>query len=75
MRKAAEIWHQLGEHEAAAEAEWEDILLTEELPPKTIQILQKEKVAVRVAAVRGHQRLLEGVHKTGARRSEPSEQY
>ena len=75
MRKAAEIWHQLGEHEAAAEAEWNEILLIEELTANTIQILERQKFAVRVAAVRSHQRLLEAAHKSRARRSDPSEQY
>jgi tetratricopeptide (TPR) repeat protein len=75
MRKAAEIWHQLGEDEAAAEAEWNEILLIEELPANTIQILERQKFAVRVAAVRSHWRLLEGAHKSRARRSDPSEQY
>jgi tetratricopeptide (TPR) repeat protein len=75
MRRAAEIWHQLGEHETAAEAEWNEILLVEELPANTIQILERQKFAVRVAAVRSHQRLLEGAHKSRARRADPSEQY
>lgn len=52
FQAAASIWNQHGEHDLAATADWEAILLDEKFPAAVKKALQGEKARVRVAAYR-----------------------
>jgi|HubBroStandDraft_4_1064222.scaffolds.fasta_scaffold01000_9 hypothetical protein len=76
FRKAAELWRGLGEAEFAAEAEWNEILLTNDLSVKVKVLLQKESPWIRVRVFRIHEeRVAVGRKAKWARREEPGTAY
>ncbi|HEX2093671.1 MAG TPA: tetratricopeptide repeat protein, partial [Longimicrobiaceae bacterium] len=75
LKRAAEIWHSLGEPKAAAEAELE--LLNLESPPDDyLQAVQGKPAYVRVEVwKRDEKRRLEAASARNARRNEPPRSY
>jgi len=73
---AAEIWRSLGEHTAAAEAQWRAMRLGEDLPQSTLQRLEREQATVRIRAITFHkQRLAAIAGPRRPRREAPSREY
>jgi tetratricopeptide (TPR) repeat protein len=76
FRKAAEIWHSLGEDGAANQARWEEIKLVEKLPTDIFALLSEQEPSVRVAAVESYRE--QAASRGGARvaqRARPGKAY
>jgi tetratricopeptide (TPR) repeat protein len=56
--KAAEVYRQLGEVEASANAQWEGLRLKGKIPNEALRLLQGERFVVRVAALALHEKRL-----------------
>jgi len=76
LRKAAELWQGLGEIETAAEAEWNEVLLLNEVSIQLKRLLQGEPFWVRVRVIRSHEKRVNASRKVRwARREEPGTGY
>lgn len=75
LKAAAEIWSSLGEQEMAARAKWEEIMYSEMLPRRSLELLEKQNlsplVKVRVAEIYAREKVPSAL----SNRAEPSENY
>ena len=76
FREAKRVWERLDEQDAAADAEWAEVLQLSTAPPVLIEKLKAERDArVRVKTVRTYEQAVGSARRGVARRADPGIRY